>query len=499
MSLDTALGRRPWLLIVAVLLIVGIALRAPNLGHPLIDFDEQFYLLVGDRIWQGAIPYVDIWDRKPAGLFLLFAAMRALGGEGVLQYEIVASVFAIATAVTIAAIVRPLAGIFAGIVGGVSYLIWLNLVGGSGGQAPVFYNLITAIAAACVLRAVVEDDKGRFVRLAFASMIAMGIAIQIKPTVVFEGTAFGITLLHAQWRTDRNVRRLAGFACALVATALVPTALALGYYGLIGHADAFWYANVSVFARHMPPHTHEWSKLGLLMIVLAPLCAVSAIGLSTRRLWEDRRVAFLAFWLLAALAGLFAIKPYYNHYALPVLVPLSVVAALAVGRHRVWAAGVLVTGLIWLSLAGFFSTYFSVSGNARAHLAKTTAMIVPHLHGGCLWVFSGPSILYHSTNACLATPYAFPVHLNYAGEDGAIGVDPAAEVRRTLAARPSVITTFDGKSLEDRNPRTWALVRTALAHDYELVGTQEIFGGLLYIYALRQPVTGKAMPHPRSL
>src|SRR3546814_2283430 len=38
----------------------------------------------------GATPYVDIWDRKPVGLFLLYSGIRLLGGDGIVQYQIVA-------------------------------------------------------------------------------------------------------------------------------------------------------------------------------------------------------------------------------------------------------------------------------------------------------------------------------------------------------------------------------------------------------------------------
>ena len=63
-----------------------IAARAQTFGNPVIGFDEQFYLLVGDRMIHGAIPFVDIFDRKPIGLFLIYGAIRLLGGEGTLQY-----------------------------------------------------------------------------------------------------------------------------------------------------------------------------------------------------------------------------------------------------------------------------------------------------------------------------------------------------------------------------------------------------------------------------
>jgi hypothetical protein len=40
----------------ALFLLVALVLRAPWLGDPLFHADEQFYLLMGDRLWHGVIP-----------------------------------------------------------------------------------------------------------------------------------------------------------------------------------------------------------------------------------------------------------------------------------------------------------------------------------------------------------------------------------------------------------------------------------------------------------
>src|SRR3546814_7596042 len=62
--------------------LITVAVRAVGIGDIVAHGDEQFYLLIGDRMlnW-GATPYVDIWDRKPVGLFLLYSGIRLLGGR----------------------------------------------------------------------------------------------------------------------------------------------------------------------------------------------------------------------------------------------------------------------------------------------------------------------------------------------------------------------------------------------------------------------------------
>ena len=76
---------------VVVIMLAAVVLRGWDFGNPVIHVDEQYYLLVGDRLLHGAVPYIDIWDRKPVGLFLLFAAIRLLPGDGIVAYQLVAT------------------------------------------------------------------------------------------------------------------------------------------------------------------------------------------------------------------------------------------------------------------------------------------------------------------------------------------------------------------------------------------------------------------------
>src|SRR3546814_3181450 len=75
------------------------------------------------------------------------------------------------------------------------------------------------------------------------------------------------------------------------------------------------------------------------------------------------------------------------------------------------------------------------------------------LDGGCLYVHRGLPIFYHLAGGCIATRYPFPDHLSLATEGVALDVDPVAEVKRILAARPAVIVTNPASPSTD-NPAT---------------------------------------------
>ncbi|WP_293875695.1 ArnT family glycosyltransferase [Sphingomonas sp. UBA978] len=440
-----------------ILLLAAVALRLPDIGNPLVDLDEQMYLLVGRRMWDGAIPYVDIWDRKPVGLFLIYAATQALPVDPVVAYHLVAGAAAVATAGLIAGLVRRLGPPAGALPAGLLYLVWLELIGGRGGQSPVFYNLLIVAAATLVWRAIAERR-----RTGAVAMLLVGIALQIKPTVMFEGAFLGVALLLAHWRHTRAPVRVVAAAALYGIAALIPTLLAWAIYVAIGHGDAWWFANVdSIFLRQVTPHDPIIGRLAGALLVLAIPLAVAIRGLLAA---QGPARGFVAAWLGSALLGWVLVPPYFNHYALPLLVPIAVAAGLACDRGPMrLLAGIGGAGLLLMS--GY--PHRGDTAAARRDLAALAGVIARHAGTRCPFVFAGPPALYTTGNFCLPTRYPFPSHLIQSSENGAIGVDPAREVARILTARPPVIVT--GHPVRDGNDRTIPLVRRAIADHYRPV------------------------------
>lgn len=102
----------------------------------------------------------------------------------------------------------------------------------------------------------------------------------------------------------------------------------------------------------------------------------------------------------------------------------------------------------------------------RADIAAITAAIPDRVTSECMFVFGAPAILYHLSDACMVTPYAFADHLFRGDEAKAIGVDPLAETRAALAKRPAVIAIDEKSFPKYRNHATIAEVERALARDY---------------------------------
>lgn len=455
-----------------LLAVLALALRVPDLGHPLLDADEPLYRFIGRQMAEGAIPYVDVWDRKPIGIFLIYRLIDALGGDPFATGQMLALVFAFATAATLAIIARRLGGPLAGLAAGTIYLVWIALLGGRSGQSPVFYNLPMALAAWAMLRAWRAE---RAMPFSIAAMLLTGVAMQIKPTAVFEGGAFGLCLLVACYRRDPSPLRLAGRGALLIGAALLPTVLALATYAALGHAQAWWFATIeSIFLRAPVPGEPLFARLpGHLLVLAVPFAAALAglLRLAPAERWVPGA------WLAAATFGALAVPPYFNHYMLPLVAPLAVLAGIGVARSRVIAAMVVAAGAGFLLLMGLPSR--AATDAARAEVARMTATVTANAKGGCVFTFNAPPLLNLTSSTCAPTRYPFGLHLSTIRDSTAIGTDPVAEVRRILATRPAVIV--DGPMPSDPFMPTITLVDRTLGRDYRRVAT----GAGVTVYARR--------------
>jgi len=483
-------ARRRWAVVGLILLTAAFAIRGAQFGNPLIHVDENFYLLVGDRMLRGDVPYVDIWDRKPVGLFVLFAAIRLLGGDGIVQYQVVATLFAAGTALVIARMAAPMAGLKAATVAGLIYLLMLGLVGGSGGQAPVFYNLFVAGAALATLTATTAGklSAGRIRRNGAVAMGLIGLAMQVKYTAVFEGVFLGLTLMWASWRASGGrFDRLAIDVAIWIGLALAPTLAAFYWYAWIGEADAFVYANfLSIGARSGAPPEELLRRLAKAwkLLHLPVFAIVLAVVLQPWRRVPTGPVTmkFALAWLAAAIVGYLAFGTYFDHYALPLFAPLALACA-PLFIHRPYRLGLIAATLMLLSGAIANGVVIHKMHLKRGNQAEMTAMVEairPRLKG-CLYVWNGDPMLYHLTGSCLPTRYPFAGHLNLLREKGAIGVDQAAEVRRILAGRPSVIVDHE-PAARDFNFEVVAIVRDELRASYRPVKVVPLRRTRLVVY-----------------
>ncbi|WP_333574243.1 hypothetical protein [Sphingomonas sp.] len=440
-----------------VLFATAVTVRAVTFGNPLVAVDEQFYWVTAQRMLHGALPFVDIWDRKPVGLFLLYLPAAALGLPwGILAYQLMALACVVLTAGMIARIADRVGWSTGALPGALLYILMLNVVDGQGGQAPVFYNLLTIGAVALLLPRQTDRD-GDPVRVGrnLLAMLLIGMALQVKYTVLFEGLFLGLWLLRREAVLGAGLHHIARRGLGYAGIAMLPTLLAAATYAWLGHFDAWAYANFgSILDRRGDPFIDLVGAFFEVMVPLAPMLVLSGLGWA--RLRRERAVTpaalLLMGWLIAAMVGLLVFGSWYPHYALPVMLPASLGCAAAFAHDRS-ARRMIAPALLAVALVA--GTVCIVAAQTRRGNAAQLATIAEGIgHGsGCLYVHSGSSMLYGATERCAISPWLFPDHLSREREDGALGIDQIAEVDRIFAQHPAVVvmrTPFRGERLAVR-------------------------------------------------
>ena len=445
------------LLRLALLTLAAVVLRWSTFGDPNITADEGFYHAVGIAMHHGALPYVDVWDRKPLGLFLIYWAITGISAAPI-AYQIAACASAVATAWLIGAVARrvtglPGSGTQGALLAGLAYLAWLTPLFGFGGQSPVFYNLPVAGAALLLVQGLPRLARGeRSGRVALA-MLLLGLAITIKTTVLFEALFFGLAALAAAWRSRRPIAWVALRGLTWLALGMGPTLAIAAYYAGAGHWAEYWHAMVTANLAKGSDWAGSALRLALLWHMLLPFALAAGGGL----LLQTPPRGFVTGWLLAALCGLVSVPNFYPHYALPLLVVLAIAAAPLFDRRGLGlaAAGVVIA----LALRAEPAFRPGQAERSRATFAALSEAIRRHDGGRALLVYAGPAQLYTMTGHAFPTPLAFETHLSQQAERNVSHLDTVAELRRVLADRPGAVVV----PLKVRNgpviPETWALVQ----------------------------------------
>jgi len=461
-------GRAGWLIAFIILLAAALVLRSGQFGNPIKGLDEQYYLLVGDRMLHGAIPFVDLWDRKPFGLFALFAGIRLLGGDGVIQSQIVASLFAAVTALVVTAIAARSAPRVPAILAGTAYLLCLQTLWGGAAQTPVFYNLLNAAAVWLVLDTAPGLDRRSDLARTFAAMLLCGLAMQVKTNAVFEGGALGLWLLWRMAKAGMPAGRIIRVALAMMLIALAPTLAVMAGYAAIGHFPEFWFANVeSQFHKHGTLDHIALVRSWTMFSLVAPMAAllIAGLWLATGR-WRRWTPEFglLALWSACAAVDAVALGGFWAHYALPLAVPAAILAAQVFAvPHR---------GMIIFGIFAAYPTLDAVvldrisSADERAIAGATVAAIPDDAATRCLFIYEGPVAYYHLKRACLVTRFAFTGHLRSSAEADALGEDATVALREALARRPGTILTVDGSTWKERNLVNDRIVEQTVERDY---------------------------------
>jgi hypothetical protein len=450
-----------WPALLLWLLAVAVVTRFSAFGDGAYSDDEAFYFLVGLRMHDGLLPYVDVWDRKGPGLFALYYLITGVSRAFVAS-QVAALLAATATAYVAARSAEIISNRTGAVLAGTAYLLMLPLYGGGAGQSPVFYNLLMALAVLLVLHSRDALHDGRVGLPVYGAMVSAGCAITFKQTAAPEAAFLGCYCLWRLHRGGAAPIAVMRNALVLAAAGLMPMTVFAGAYALLGHGAQFWQAMVGAnLERVYYPPAETLQRAGNFLLYCMPPALLAVGGLASRSGKSDDERPFLLGWLLASVVGVVLVPNFFQHYALPLILPASVIASRLMLRQRVWQVFACAMPLLALATGPAFA--FADRGRSRETMDALTAEILRRDLHPRLLIYEGPVDLYRRVGSLPPTALLFPMHLFHAYESRTSPVDPAAEMRRILAWHPSVVVKYRDLAPGQENPQTLRLIERYVA------------------------------------
>lgn len=490
----------------AVLILLTAALLAPGLvvGPSL---DAAVFSHVGERLLHGVPPYLGAWDHKPPGIYLASAAVHAtLGWLGPWIADWLLSV--VATAGVGVAVARLLARIGVtgwarglAAVGAVVFAGQYLLALGGGLTEP----LATFVLSCALVLAVGSWSSAR----AFGIGTLVGVSILLSLQVLPAGlVVIGLAVVRrpADVRLQTKGLVLLGFTAPLAVAAawlLVIGALPAAADAIVIYSAAYR-ASGGDYGSVLAAPVAAWTVLAALFLIAPALLGAMSVAKATQ---PRRGVTFaMLLWIGVSLVLFVAQGRFYAHYAIPLAVPLAILAGMGLdraqeslaraGRATVKAVIVLpllVTLLVSVAaggVSGAMQAAPAADANVRMLLVSERLRNLPP---GRMLVWGNQPHLYDLASRSPATAYAYLYPLTTPGystpaligdlvreladHPPAVVVDAGSDVPGQPGFLPLLIdrtVTTDGRDLDLLDP-----LRAFVVDRYELAAT--VAGWPIYV------------------
>jgi len=460
---------RVWLF----LLVITFLLRFYSFLFSVIDWDESLYLLIAEAWSHGSIPYVEIWDQKPPGIYACYLVAKLMGfGDMLVGIRIMSVLMVSASAFLlykIAEMMLPSAGWFS-IAPALLYITFSLNNQGLAANTEIFFIPFVLGGFYFVLRCI--DSEWQFreqVHALVLSGLLVGIAFQIKYLVAFDliALATGIVLLQWYHKKNKAILSVVKIGALIFAGFLIPNIAVALYFSYHGHLQDLLNATLSANVQHQTHGDFSLVKTAGKFylqfrdqILLWGSVVVACWWLVRGKLQDDKKmiVLFLLGWLMLTVISASLTRKFYPHYFLQALPPLCLFfflifnqfleAAQYQTKRIIYSLLILFVGVATVLPVvedTLLTVYFrKVAGNS--YWGDSSAEIADYIKNDLtandyIFVAGGQPIIYYLSKAKIPTRFPYPPfflddHFRFVS-----GIDQEEEIKSILAKQPKFIIT----------------------------------------------------------
>jgi hypothetical protein len=409
--------------------LLAVLALLPGMLAP--SLDAAVFSVVGERVAAGDLPYVDVFDHKPPGLYLLIAMGQLIPGSlGAWTTSWVLSVGAVVlTGIVVADTLRRLGwGRIAWFVAALCVAELASFPLARGGGAGETIGVLPAVAALRVVAIGPASARRQFTGGVLAGLAA---AVTLQAAAVLLALLVAAVVRQDRTTDSRSTGRLLAAVWIVVGAASV-TAWLVALLGTAGATGAAVQAVVN--------YNRAFASLGAFddsmaaealhaLLVLSPLLIPALLGLPrTLRDPSLRPIALGSLtWLAGVCAAILVQGRLEVHYVTMLVPPLALLAAggLSFAPHviprQVRAtvdAGLMVAALLVFGILSVTETAMALESRAAkaAHSRAIASWIGANSQpGDSIFVWGNAPEVYLDANRPPASPYVYLLPLTTPG------------------------------------------------------------------------------------
>ncbi len=173
-----------------LLSLLSVFCRLPFFFESMIDWDESTFILVGQSIIDGHLPYTQLWELKPPFAFGFYALAILLFGKTIASVRFAGALVVAFTAFVTNRTTQQLSTVRAGRLAGVLTVLLLSVL--PSGQA-VMSEHVAVLPMAIALYLLVK--KGITTATVFYSGLLLSSAAMVRLNIAYSAVGIGLCLL----------------------------------------------------------------------------------------------------------------------------------------------------------------------------------------------------------------------------------------------------------------------------------------------------------------
>ncbi len=371
------------LIIFLAFLLLSFFLRFWTLFVSVLDKDESIYILGADSLLNSNLPYIEIWDNKPPGIFILFSLTMLILGNSIVSIRILSIITTTFTSYflyRIGATIDAKQGEKIGLLSGSLYAIFSLHNDGAAANAEILFAPFVTGAFLLLF----QDRKLSNIKVFLIGLI-LGIGMQIKYLVIMD--VLGLVLLGSLFRKEKGksqeeegrkesgvrsqeeegkrkenekpVNNFQGlrkekfslifnhltfslfrFFLILGAGLILPAVIIGVIYQFSGYLDEYIYGTLIANSKYVGMLNFSWSDLlsrlrkqvlgNILLWLYLFWSPIYLFVFARGKLKEERNFIYLFLWFCCTFLAVLLSKRFYNHYFLQLLPPLCLISGYAI-------------------------------------------------------------------------------------------------------------------------------------------------------------------------